>query len=140
MISNEMFGSGIIRIKIKGYLKNNTDNELLEFEEKGIKIKNKIIYYNNNVKNTIKFSDKEIILIREGNDFLNTFVFNINKSYSNYLLKENNYDGIRQIHYNDFGRKRYEYAIINLDIINILNIPKESTDYMSLYSEAMLED
>lgn len=92
MISNEMFGSGIIRIKIKGYLKNNTDNELLEFEEKGIKIKNKIIYYNNNVKNTIKFSDKEIILIREGNDFLNTFVFNINKSYSNYLLKENNYD------------------------------------------------
>ena len=92
MISNEMFGSGIIRIKIKGYLKNNTDTELLEFEEKGIKIKNKIIYYNNNVKNTIKFSDKEIILIREGNDFLNTFVFNINKSYSNYLLKENNYD------------------------------------------------
>ncbi|MGN1341861.1 MAG: hypothetical protein ACI4VL_01355 [Bacilli bacterium] len=92
MISNEMFGSGIIRIKIKGYLKNNTDNELLEFEEKGIKIKNKIIYYNNNVKNTIKFSDKEIILIREDNDFLNTFVFNINKSYSNYLLKENNYD------------------------------------------------
>ena len=92
MISVEMFGSGIIRIKIKGYLKNNTDNELLEFEEKGIKIKNKIIYYNNNVKNTIKFSDKEIILIREGNDFLNTFVFNINKSYSNYLLKENNYD------------------------------------------------
>ena len=92
MISNEMFGSGIIRIKIKRYLKNNTDNELLEFEEKGIKIKNKIIYYNNNVKNTIKFSDKEIILIREGNDFLNTFVFNINKSYSNYLLKENNYD------------------------------------------------
>ena len=92
MISNEMFGSGIIRIKIKGYLKNNTDNELLEFEEKGIKIKNKIIYYNNNVKNTIKFSDKEIILIREGNDFLNTFVFNINKSHSNYLLKENNYD------------------------------------------------
>ena len=40
----------------------------------------------------------------------------------------------------DFGRKRYEYAIINLDILNILNIPKESTDYMSLYSEAMLED
>ena len=87
-----MYGSCFIRIKIKGYLKHNTDNELLEFEEKGIKIKNKIIYYNNNVKNTIKFSDKEIILIREGNDFLNTFVFNINKSYSNYLLKENNYD------------------------------------------------
>lgn len=58
----------------------------------------------------------------------------------NSFLKENNYDGIRQIHYNYFGRKRYEYAIINLDILNILNIPKESTDYMSLYSEAMLED
>ena len=58
----------------------------------------------------------------------------------NSFLKENNYDGIRQIHYNYFGRKRYEYTIINLDILNILNIPKESTDYMSLYSEAMLED
>lgn len=85
-------GSGIIKIKVKGYLKNITENELLEFEEKGIKNKNKITYYNDNVKNIIKFNDKEIILIRESDDFVNTFVFNRNDSYSNYLLKENNYD------------------------------------------------
>ena len=39
MISNEMFGSDIIRVKINGYLKNNTENELITFNEKGIKNK-----------------------------------------------------------------------------------------------------
>ena len=29
-----MFGSDIIRIKVKGYLRNITDNEIFEFEEK----------------------------------------------------------------------------------------------------------
>ena len=33
-----MFGSDIIRIKVKGYLRNITDNEIFEFEERGIKI------------------------------------------------------------------------------------------------------
>ena len=42
MISNEMFGSDIIRVKINGYLKNNTENELITFNEKGIKNKEKI--------------------------------------------------------------------------------------------------
>lgn len=85
-------GSDIIRIKVKGYLKNITENELLEFEEKGIKNKNKITYYNDNVKYTIKLNDSEVLFIRESDDFLNTFVFNKKNSYSNYLLKENNYD------------------------------------------------
>lgn len=81
-----------IRIKIKGNLKNITENELFEFEEKGIRNKNKIIFSNDNIKSTIKISDNEIILIREGNDFINTFVFNKKNSSCNYLLKENNYD------------------------------------------------
>ena len=81
-----------IRIKIKGYLRNITDNEILEFEGKGIRNKNKITYSNDNVKNTIKFGDSEIILVREGSDFVNTFVFNKTNSSCNYLLKENNYD------------------------------------------------
>lgn len=80
-----------IRIKVKGYLKNNTENDSLEFEEKGIKIKNKISYLNNNIKNTIKINDNGVILIRENDEFLNTFVFNNKKSTTNYLLKENNY-------------------------------------------------
>ena len=31
------------------------------------------------------------MLIREGSDFVNTFIFNMNNSTTNYLLKENNY-------------------------------------------------
>lgn len=81
-----------IRVKIKGYLKNITENELCEFEEKGIKNKNKITYTNDNIKNTIKINDNEIMLIRDGNDFVNTFVFNKDSSCCNYLLKDNNYD------------------------------------------------
>lgn len=81
-----------IRVKIKGYLKNITENELCEFEQKGIKNKNKITYANDNIKNTIKIGDNEIMLIRDGNEFVNTFVFNKDSSSCNYLLKDNNYD------------------------------------------------
>ena len=87
-----MFGSDIIRIKIKGYLKNITDNEIFEFEEKGIRNKNKITFNNNNVKYSIKCDNNEIILIRDGDYFVNTFVFNKKNSNSNYFLKENGYD------------------------------------------------
>ena len=86
-----MFGSDIIRIKIKGYLKNITDNEIFEFEEKGIKNKDKITFNNNNVKYSIKCNNSEIILIRDGNDFTNSFVFSKNDSRSNYYLKEHCY-------------------------------------------------
>ena len=81
-----------IRIKVKGYLKNITDNEILEFEENGIRNKNKIIYSSDNIKNTVKINASEVILIREGNDFVNTFVFNKVDSSCNYFLKENGYD------------------------------------------------
>ena len=81
-----------IKIKVKGYLKNITDNEKFEFEEKGIRNKNKIVYSCNNIKHTIKINDSDIILVREGNDFINTFVFNVNNGCCNYFLKENNYE------------------------------------------------
>lgn len=58
---------------------------------------------------------------------------------NNFLLI-NGYDGVKQIHKNDFGRIRFEYAIVNLDVLNIVNIPKKSTKAMSLYNEAMLPD
>ena len=70
-----------IRIKIKGYLKNITDNEVIEFEEKGIKNKDKIIYTSDGVKTTIKIDGKKLILIRDGNDFINAFVFDKNNNY-----------------------------------------------------------
>ena len=81
-----------IRIKVRGYLKNITESEILKFEEKGIMNKNKITYSSDNIKNIVKINDSEVILIREGNDFINTFVFNKSNSSCNYLLKENNYD------------------------------------------------
>ena len=81
-----------IKIKVKGYLNNLTDNELFEFEEKGIKNKNKVTFSSDNIKNVIKINDNEVILVREGYDFINTFVFKNNNSSCNYLLKENNYD------------------------------------------------
>lgn len=80
-----------IRVKIKGYLKNISSNEVLEFNEKGIKNNNKITYTSDNVKNIIKINNNKIFLIRESDDFLNTFVFDKEKSVSNYLLKENGY-------------------------------------------------
>ena len=72
MISNEMFGSDIIRVKINGYLKNNTENELITFNEKGIKNKEKISFVFDSVKYSIKINDNDILLVRDGNDFLLT--------------------------------------------------------------------
>lgn len=92
MISNEMFGSGIIRIKIKGYLKNNTENEIFKFEGKGIKNKDRITYTFEDVKYIIRCKNDSILFVRESNEFVNTFIFSLNKSNCNYLLKENGYD------------------------------------------------
>ena len=58
-----MFGSDIIRIKVKGYLRNITDNEIFEFEERGIKNKDKITFNNNDIKYSIKCNDNEIMMI-----------------------------------------------------------------------------
>ena len=81
-----------IKIRVKGYLKNITDNEILEIDVKAIINKNKITFSSVNVKSIIKINDNDIMLIREGNDFINTFVFNKDKSSCNYYLKDNNYD------------------------------------------------
>lgn len=109
-----------IRIKVKGYLKNITDNDVLFFEENAIMNKDKIVYSNNDVKTTIKVNDTEIILIREGNDFVNTFCFNMKKSTCNYLLKENNYDfdiEVKTIDMNINENMIYiKYLIVDSDI------------------------
>lgn len=83
-----------IRILIKGYLKNISENEIVNFECKGIKNKNKVTYVDNDVRFNIKINDDNVMLIRDGADFINTFIFDRNKknSISNYLIKENNCD------------------------------------------------
>jgi len=92
MIAVEMFGSDIIRVKINGYLRNNTEKDIYDFNIKGIKNKNKISYSCDNVMYNICIEKDNIILKREGNDSINTFIFNKKNSISNYLLKDNNYD------------------------------------------------
>lgn len=92
MISNEMFGSDIIRVRVNGYLKNITDNENLIIDVTAIKNKGGIVYSLDDVKTSIKFKNNDIILIREGKDFINTFIFNKNKSKCNYFLKDNGYE------------------------------------------------
>lgn len=82
-----------IRVLIKGYLKNISENEITNFEYRGIRNKNKITYVDDDsVKFSIKIGDNEIIVIRDGNGFINTFVFNVNRSNCNYFVKDNNYD------------------------------------------------
>jgi len=80
-----------IRKKIKGYLKNITDNEYDEIKENAILNKNKINYIKDNIKHTIYLKDKEIILIRETKEFKNILTFHKNRSIlSEYIIKENN--------------------------------------------------
>ena len=83
-----------IIILINGYLKNISENEIVNFECKGIKNKNKVTYVDNDVRFNIKINDDNVMLIRDGADFINTFIFDKNKknSISNYLIKENNCD------------------------------------------------
>ena len=62
----------------------------------------------------------------------------INKGNTiNEFLLSNNYDGCKQIHKNDFGLNRLEYAIINGNKLKVLNIHK--TKFMELYNEATQE-
>ena len=92
MISLEMFGSDIIRIKINGYLRNNTENNLISFNEKGIKNKNKISFVFDNVKYSIKINDNNVILIFNFSIICSLILlFTKNDSRSNYYLKEHCY-------------------------------------------------
>ena len=80
-----------IRKKIKGYLKNITENETEIIIEKAILNKDKLIYIKDNIKHTILYKEKEIMLIRENNDFKNILTFSKNRSIlSEYIIKENN--------------------------------------------------
>lgn len=91
MISNEMFGGDIIRVFVNGYLKNNTDGENTVFKEKGIRTKDKLSFVFDDVKYSIKINDNDIMLVRDGNDFINSFSFNEKHGKSNYYLKEHGY-------------------------------------------------
>lgn len=84
--------SDIIRTNVNGYLKNITEKDELKFDCKGIKNKDKLIFSFDDVKYSIKYGKDTIILVREGKDFVNNFIFNNRKSKVTYLLKDNNYE------------------------------------------------
>lgn len=86
-----MFGGDIIRVFVNGYLKNNTDGENTIFKEKGIRTKDKLSFVFDDVKYSIKINDNDIMLIRDGNDFINSFSFSEKSGKSNYYLKEHGY-------------------------------------------------
>lgn len=86
-----MFGGDIIRVSVNGYLKNNTDGENTVFKEKGIRTKDKLSFVFDDVKYSIKINDNDIMLVRDGNDFINSFSFSEKSGKSNYYLKEHGY-------------------------------------------------
>ena len=79
----------LIKIKIKGNLKNISEKTNDLIETYAIKNKNKITYHNNDTIYKLTILDNEIILIRENEEFIHKFVFNIdNITKSEYYIKE----------------------------------------------------
>lgn len=80
----------IIKIRIKGFLKDIDEGTITNIDTFGIKNKNKITYNEETVTNTILQEEDKLILIRENDEFKNILIFDINKeTISEYLLKEN---------------------------------------------------
>ena len=67
------------KIQIKGYIYNKSEKTKTNIEEKGIKIKNKITYYEDDIKTNIIINKEEIIIKRENKEFLNLIKLNIEK-------------------------------------------------------------
>ncbi len=80
----------IIKIRIKGFLKDIDEGTITNIDTFGIKNKNKITYNEETVTNTILQEEDKLILIRENDEFKNILIFDLNKeTISEYLLKEN---------------------------------------------------
>ena len=78
-----------IKLKIKGYLENKHTKEKIIIDTIGIKTKNNIKYKQDDVTYKIKIIDNKIELIRENEEFINTFIFEKGKiTKSEYYLKE----------------------------------------------------
>lgn len=78
-----------IKIKIKGYLKNITENKEEKISAIAIKNKDTITYIDNNIKHKIIINDNKIILNRDCDEYSHKIEFKPNKTYqSEYYLKE----------------------------------------------------
>ncbi len=79
----------IIRKKLTGYIKNINEDTLENISSNAIITKDKITYINNDVKHIIHIKNKELILIRETNEFKNILTFSLKRSIlSEYVIKK----------------------------------------------------
>ena len=81
-----------IKIKVKGYLKNLTENTKELIDTTAIKNKNKISYIINDIKHIVLIETNKITLLRENNEFSHRMIFIENSTISSeYYLKESSY-------------------------------------------------
>ena len=81
-----------IKISIKGYLKNITENTQELIDTTAIKNKNKISYIINDIKHIVLIENEKITLLRENNEFSHRMIFIENSTISSeYYLKESFY-------------------------------------------------
>lgn len=125
-----MFGGEIIRKKINGYLKNITENKIEKINENAILTKNKLTYIKEEIKYTIIYKEKEIILIRENKDFKNILTFSKNRSIlSEYIIKESNFSVFIEVKTLELIQNKKDlyikYKIIDSDTIYEYKITTE---------------
>lgn len=81
-----------IKIKVKGYLKNLTENTEELIDTQVIKNSNVISYIQNDTKHKIILDKNKITLLRDNNEFSHGMIFEETKTHpSEYYLKESNY-------------------------------------------------
>ena len=81
-----------IKINIKGYLKNITENTQELIDTQSIKKDNKISYIIDNTKYILIIENNKVTLLRENNEFSNGIIFIENSTTtSEYYLKESSY-------------------------------------------------
>jgi len=82
----------LIKIRVKGYLKNLTENTEELIDTKAIKTSNIISYVIDNTKYKLVLDKTKITLLRENNEFSHGIIFEENTTNSSeYYLKESNY-------------------------------------------------
>jgi len=85
----EFFGGAVIKVKIKGFLNNLTEQQEEQIDIIGIKKSNTISYINNNIKHKLIIEEKKLILQRENEEFSHEIIFVKNKiEKTEYYLKE----------------------------------------------------
>lgn len=119
----------IIKIKIKGYLKNITERTEEIIDTKAIKNSNTINFLVDNTKYLLKIFDNKIILSRKNNEFTSTMIFDpTKKTKSEYYIVEAN--------------SSLEFNILTINLLikeNLISITYqiEETDNIYIYKLEM---